>query len=453
MRFLYGDSTPFPLETNFIDTLKAVVAASSALLHVDRALADDEKAARAARTGAEEEAAGFDALARSLLAAIQPHLEGAEASPVAVVASRVVKAALPVLDGARGEIAQRRDAALREIETRGAELRRAIPGTLDAFFSANELPGTAWRFEWKAGPGDERACLMTPITTTFGLEALLEVDVPATSLFARAFKLADLAKGILVRVPTAAGWMKKGTELKPTLLDSFFVTEVMISPVRASFVLRRPGKAPLPGLEIVVRSEGHIGSRLRPLPAAGEPVEDPVLLDGLESTAAMTIAGKLEEHMVELAKGRRRLERATFEGGNVRALERPATLAKRLIETVAPLTHELRRRAATSTELVLKCELGSGRREEIYVERRELIDCYRDLDDERRAIFDVLGLERDLAESAVTTEHRAVPPAPGDTHDEEIVADLDALATEATTRAVPANPMLTFRRATTPAPN
>src|SRR5687767_5222310 len=145
---------------------------------------------------------------------------------------------------------------------------------------------------------------------------------------------------------------------------------------------------------------------MRSIGPEGETVADsfPIVLDGLETTMAKNVAGKLEEAFVELARGPRRLESAAYEGGNVRSIERPIALARRLIENVAPLTHELRRRAATTSELVLKCELGGGRREEIYVERRELIDCYRELDDDRRRLFDVLGLERtDLADAEITT--------------------------------------------------
>jgi hypothetical protein len=421
MRFLYGDSTPFPLETNFIETLKAAVQAAASLLRADQGLQVGQTRVEGAQSNAVKDAWRLDEMARTVLSSLEPHLTDAEAPQLGVVASQLVKAAHPVFEAAKAEITLRRDATLREVETQMVEHRDTIPKALEAFFAGHELPGMSSRFLWKGGPGDEPGALVTRVSTAFGLEALLTVELPPASLFHRAFKLGELDKGARLRLQTASGWIRKGTELKSAPIDLFTLTEAAISPESASFVLRRPGKPPQPGVEVVLRAEGQLGPIMRSVGPGGEPADDPIALDGVETTMAKKVLSRVEEELRALARsGGRHLEKATFEGASVRDLERTTALARRFIDAVAPLTHEMRRRASSASELALKCELASGRREELYVDRKQLIACFHDLDDERRAFFDVLGFEHDVVEGEVTSRVSIGSlPLPAETDDED----------------------------------
>src|SRR5262245_35070359 len=113
MRFLYGDSTPFPLETNFIETLKAVVDAAAARLKVDQVLERGREVSSAAQAEAEREAMRLDQMAIALASALEPGM-GAQPPQARVIASRVIEAAQGVLEAGRGEISQRRELALRD---------------------------------------------------------------------------------------------------------------------------------------------------------------------------------------------------------------------------------------------------------------------------------------------------------------------------------------------------
>jgi hypothetical protein len=322
-----------------------------------------------------------------------------------VVATRVLKASRDVLEAAKVEIVHRREMTLRDVEAATAEWRHGISKAIDAFLAGHELPGTQWRLRWKGGPAEEPANLLCRATTTFGLDALLVVDLPHHHMFAKAFKVGDLERGCHLRLPTTTGLIGKRTDLKSTALDTFVVTEVTISPEKSSFVLRRPGKPPQAGVEVVVRAEGQVRSLAKALGVGTEDSTETIVLDGIETSMAQKVLAKLEDSLRELARGRRHLEKALYEGQLVRDLERPAHLAARFIETVAPLTREMRRRGATTTELVLKHELGGGRREEIYISRKELTQRYADLDAKRRAYFEPLGLEQeDITDSAVTAQ-------------------------------------------------
>jgi hypothetical protein len=76
----------------------------------------------------------------------------------------------------------------------------------------------------------------------------------------------------------------------------------------------------------------------------------------------------------------------------LRDVARPGRIAEKLIDLVAPTVRELRRRSAPTGELILKRELGGGRREEIFLRRVELTSQWAALGPGRRTLFDAWGL-------------------------------------------------------------
>ena len=63
---------------------------------------------------------------------------------------------------------------------------------------------------------------------------------------------------------------------------------------------------------------------------------------------------------------------ATFDGKPLREIEEPAAIATKLINVLAPMVQEIARRSGAPGELVLRRDLGEGRREEIYITKAEL---------------------------------------------------------------------------------
>ena len=89
MRYLYGDSSAFPLNQNFIVTLAAATDCAVALLKVDEALTRSHGVAERANTAAMKEFADIDQLMQRIDTSLaqRDHLSNATAKVVEQVAA------------------------------------------------------------------------------------------------------------------------------------------------------------------------------------------------------------------------------------------------------------------------------------------------------------------------------------------------------------------------------
>jgi hypothetical protein len=70
----------------------------------------------------------------------------------------------------------------------------------------------------------------------------------------------------------------------------------------------------------------------------------------------------------------------------------PGKLCKRLVDVLAPMVVEIAHRSGASTELVLRRDAGTWRRDEVYITKAELVERMRTLPPSLRAVFDPLEL-------------------------------------------------------------
>jgi hypothetical protein len=412
MAYLYGDSTPFPLDENFLDTLRDVTEAASALLRVDGGIAQARERAEEARREATREQVRIEGLAATLGRAFDGALGDHEVPQAALVASRAVQAARGVLDSARGESALRRDDALRLVERDMAERRGQVPKIIESLLSRRQLPGTIWRLRWRAGQPDAIAAAQVKGTAPGGLEAVLDLDVPASHLWAHGVKVQQLAKDVVIRLPReAGGGMFKRTSRMALKLDSWYVTDVEVSPERTCLVLRKSVKSPSEGLEVVLRATEGPSPSVRRMLSGGGPAGGSILVDGADAAALDRLWRRVADTMRDLERRRGRLASAIAMGKPIGAIERPAALAALLVDSVAPIAREIRRRSGAPGELSLKRELGNGRREELFIAARELLAKMEGLTSEQRGMFEVFGLDLPALPSVISQDPSDLPVA------------------------------------------
>ena len=83
---------------------------------------------------------------------------------------------------------------------------------------------------------------------------------------------------------------------------------------------------------------------------------------------------------------------ATFDDKPLREIEEPQAIANKLINVLAPVVQEIARRSGAPGELVLRRDLGEGRREEIYITKAELNEKVLTLPTTLRPVFDPFEL-------------------------------------------------------------
>ncbi|HEX9105392.1 MAG TPA: hypothetical protein VF997_24445, partial [Polyangia bacterium] len=130
----------------------------------------------------------------------------------------------------------------------------------------------------------------------------------------------------------------------------------------------------------------------------------PFDLDETDSSKIRELKDKVLAGTADLRRARRSLVEAAL-GDKPLADERdPKVMVERLVAEMAPVVREIAKRSLAPTELVLKRQTGDGRREEIFVSRRDLLVKLRPLGKEARAVFAPLELGEPPAEDPPTVK-------------------------------------------------
>lgn len=361
---LYGDSTPFPFETDYLELVRAAVACSVKLLLAQHAIDEARTAMTSADQGRTSERARLDrvgeAVRKSLL--IFEGVDGREGR----VAQRTRDAARAAIDE---EASQIEASANAERSRRSGDVERAREGArnaLEEFLRQNMLPGDdasiSLRAEEQTYGGD------VSLSTVFGVTATFRLSVPDDHEWSRTRRVADVAAGCEIQVPHEAGWINKRTELQKVKLDKLWVSDVALTPHNVRITMRRGVQAGAGYAVDVVRAAS---GTIRELDDNGiEKDTHPIESEDREAVTRLTDAATTA--LQSMTSHRTAMISCAYDGAPLADVEDPSAIATALIATLAPTVNEIERRSGGVDELILRRDVADGRREEKYLKKAEL---------------------------------------------------------------------------------
>lgn len=369
MKYLYGDSTPSPLEYNFIQCLRETVDFGLQVLQAEqRMLAEGVRAVDRRRT-ADAELAKVDGLASLVQRTLEEAARTSPESPSGRCATAIMKAAA---DLSRGEAERARAAfteVLGKIEGQAAKEREACAKALEKLLLKQDLidSRTVLNLQLRGGTRfDARLNMSAP----YGVEAVLELEVPATHAFARPVRLDRFVEHLEMDTPEGS-WLSKDTKLRPHRLDKYNIFEVSLASDQMTLKLRQGADGTGRGFDLKLHRQPPQASVLRvddPPKAAEQPVE----VKSAEVPKFLALWDALLSGTADLLKSRRALVQVTLDGKAMKDHERPSLLLERIVARMSPIVQEISRRSPSPNELVLKRLLGDDRREEIFLSKEEL---------------------------------------------------------------------------------
>jgi hypothetical protein len=405
MPFLYGDSTPSALETNYIDFLRDALDFSAQVLGADERRRGSSARADELRRATEIDVARLesfgDAVSRAVVAALSA--AGVDDSPVTRCAQSVVRSSSDLVSAAIERI--RADAAA-EIAQHVSRAERDQGGALQALGTLllrHDLPDATTEIRVTLEEGSHYAARLH-VHALEDLEAVIDLGIADDHVFSHPLRVDKVVERLEVHAPEISGWLRKEVKLKPQRLDKEYVTSLVVSGSETVFALRSSVEGVGPGYDVVVRRTAPRVSLTR----VGEGTELPAFdLTDEDETRMVALEEALVAAAVELIDARRSLAEATLGGVPLAEHPSPREMVERLVEKMAPVVREIARHSLSPNELVLKRLLDNGRREEIFVSRQELEQKFEGLGDQWRALFVTLGLAE--ARLALVTQPESVP--------------------------------------------
>ncbi|MEO6950601.1 MAG: hypothetical protein ABI321_02230 [Polyangia bacterium] len=389
MGHVYGDSTPFPYDSNFIEQIRKTVDCGVALLQAEVVMREVRERAvsveQLRKTERTRLAAMSDALTLTMTAFMSSSSER-----ISRGAGRILELARGVVEGEVSSL----DGHVIDSQTHGAGViehaRERVYRAIEAFTLSLDLPHTETRVRLVAG--EDTYAGTAAVQTPFGIEAIFSLAIPSAHPWGRPRRVLELSASTEIHLPAETGIFSKRVTLQPFKLDKLFVAEASYGPEKAVITLRKAPRSGS-GYEIELLFEEH-RVLLRRLGEDGsaEPLSELIELAGEDLVHIERLWNRIHESTADLVERRQAMTASTFDGKNLRANEEPQEILTRLINVVAPVVQEIAQRSGAPGELVLRRDVGQGRREEIFITKAELHEKVETLPEAVRAFFDPLEL-------------------------------------------------------------
>lgn len=395
--YRYGDGSPFPLDENFIETLTmAVETCTNAFIPLTELDARRNKAKELRREG-DLEAGRLNELEKALNAALAPNLPpGPKPSLTQQVAQKIAATAKQTIADTKKQIdlkVQQHEAAAMPKTSSDAVTKALRP-----FFDEHQLPKAAWIMSWDvrgAEPHADAVATAGKITAAFTL---------APDPYRTPIRVEQLAEGVIVHM------MKKGVfgKAKPAPVDlgKYVMVAFERTGLEHTVTLKENANKASAGLRFSVSDQGATWVTITPLgDAEGEPND----LDPDDVGPVRNLAERAAAALKDLIQ-RRTLVDLSLSGTAISDLDDPRAIPMELLAQLTPLARSIRDKSRMSGELVLKRDIGDGRREELFVPRATLAQQFARLPNEYRQPFEDMGITAEETQPSITLPVR--PPAP-----------------------------------------
>jgi hypothetical protein len=399
MRYLYGDSAPFPLQYNFLQTLESFVGAAARAARLDaEARAMQDQAADAAVVRAKSVVA-VETYHQQLVRHIQESVSNATEPQVVDYARQAIDQGARFVDEAKRYCvgtAEREQASARiEVDRRRSEIRDAVQGFL--------LIGRLAILESRVTMSlvDGRNEISTVFTHPDGIVTAFTLGVAGSPSWQVPRKVADFATGVDLMIGVKKSLFKRTVATEAVHLDDYILSGFDLSDDTAEIRLKRKLTEPRDTFVFKLRrADTEILAEVQRLAdietEAGPPAIDSGDRQQLERLWQLIRAG-----VADVLPHKERLVSVTLDGQDLFEQSLALPFIERLIRLLAPTVNEIARRSPNSSELSLKIENDSGKREEIYVKKEDLAVQLDALAPRETAIFFPLGILREQWASTV----------------------------------------------------
>lgn len=389
MGHVFGDSTPFPYDVNFIEQIRQMVDCGVALMSAQHQIREARDAAVNVESVRKAERTRLTAMADALKHTLSA-FGSSSSERIARGAGRILDSSRSIVEaelaGLDGHVVDTQSHGRNAVE----RAKEAAYRSLETFLLNHDLPNTDVSVRLLAA--EEVYSGQVIVVAPFGVEAIFSLAIPNAHAWGKPRRVLELSASTEVHLPAETGIFSKKVTLQPVKLDKLFIAEVAHSSERALITLRR-GPRSGTGYELEMMLNEH-RVLLRRLGEDGAPEASAELIElgGEDLVHVERLWNRIAETSADLQTRRQTMTSGSFDGKSLREHEEPQEILTRLINVVSPVVQEIARRSGAPGELVLRRDLGEGRREEIYITKAELHEKIMALPVKARLIFDPLEL-------------------------------------------------------------
>jgi hypothetical protein len=401
MRFLYGDSVPFPPQYDFLAALKVFVDQATIAARLD---GEGRQAVEIAEVEAANRQRAIEALEGAHFAAMHALTTATTGGQPLILdyAQKVQEFATNLVGHTKQDaintLQHARDAAHSKTETGRGQLRAAI----DAILIAVRLPVSS--SEIVMDLNDDGAEFQTILRYPDGIATAYALSVEALDEWRKPRRVSDFTSGVNLPVGLKRSLFKRTVSYEPMVLDEYFLGGFELADETAELRLRRkPDQKDVLVFQMRYTDQGFYAEVQHPGEADASALEP--VLEQAASVELERFVMLLRSAAGQVVKHKSRVLGVTLQGRDVFDEHLVGKLLETIVRILVPNVIEIARRSTSPVELTLKTEEDDGKRQEIYVKKAELFAKIDAVPPSERAVFEPLRSALEIAPGT--------PPPPG----------------------------------------
>jgi hypothetical protein len=395
MRYLYGDSTPFPLGYNFLTTLEAFMTASTRIVQLD---VEGVLLAKQRDEVAQNRVKGLEALEQFhnvVMRAVQDTAQKVQHQHALEYARAVAEYATHYIEEHRRTTLGSNERESMQLRGDGDRRASEMRAQLEAFLKAARFPVLKTKLSLRLNLDGREA--RHSGTAAFdhpdGISTSFTIAPHRTAAWTAPRKVSDFVQGIDLKVGVEKSWLRGTVTAKQLSVDDWTIMQLDMSDESFELVLRRK----LQEKEMLVfhirRNEaGGIGGTVEHPGAPGAEAL-PGNLGGQDVAQIERIWIALKAAMREVVDQKEQLLNVSLDAQPVFENGLAVPFVVRLVSMFGPTVREIAKRSPNEFELTLKTEAEGGRREELYLRKEALVSTLQPLPAKGREVFAPLGLD------------------------------------------------------------
>ena len=411
-RFLFGDSSPFPFDFNFLASIEAFMTSATRVVLLESETKAQMQETSAADRGRVEKLTAMKGLHQRLMLALERATNDPQFATAREYTNELQEAAKRIVDrhhrqsreATEGEQAQlAADRERRQLEARAH---------LEQFFLNAQMPVTDWAvsLELQVEGKDSRNVMTARLAHPQRVTSTVEIK--AVGEWAHARRVGELATDLDLMVGVKKSFFGGKVSAEQVKLDDWLIGSFELRDDLARISLRKKLDQK-DGLVFHLRRteagalSGHVDH-----PGDPNAAQLPSAVADSDLPRLNELWTKLKSAAAPLLDHRARLLGLTLDDADVFANGLALPLTVRLVDTFAPLVRTIVERSPNDHELSLKMEHDGGRREEVYLRRDELLSKLQPLSADGRAVFAPLGLDDWMPTLTIRPPMVGGPPMP-----------------------------------------
>jgi hypothetical protein len=381
-QYVFGDSAPYQAGVDFIATIRALVACGVSLMKSQHAI----DCARSRANEAQEHLVHVDAELGTMVSAVEAALVAGGPRKVYVrdVGNRIATMARAAVLAEVRRAQAALDASVVRADRTIVEARKSAALSCGELLALHDLPSATTGFRIFA-TGDHYGAEVV-VGLSCGLRATFDAELPEGHPWRELRRVRHAREGAMVTLPYEVGWFRKRVEPITVRLDGLMILGASLEGSRGALLLGKNERSGIAHAFDVDLSAPQPRVKWRN-------ADETVVIDlGAEDAACITkLLRAVEEATRELVPARRTMTEATLDARPLGQCD-PGEVCARLVALVAAEVREIARRAGAPGELVLRRNVDSGHRDEVFVTTAELLEQVETLPPSLRRAFAPLEL-------------------------------------------------------------